>query len=85
MVHLGDDDELLEGLQIGTADIWAWGAGCFTGSSKTAQIFTVPFMFEIQEHFDKVYDGEIGQEISELITEESGNRILSYLHVVREC
>ena len=78
-VHLGNDNELLEGLQIGTADMWAGGPGVFTNSSQSAQIFTVPFMFESQEHFDKVYDGEIGQEIAELITEESGNRILSYL------
>ena len=76
---IGDDGELLEGLQIGTADIWVGGAGVLSGSSKTAQIFTVPFMFDNQEHFDKVYNGEIGQEISDLITEESGNRVLSYL------
>ncbi|MFE7060817.1 TRAP transporter substrate-binding protein [Sutcliffiella sp. NPDC057660] len=76
---LGDDVELLEGLSIGTADIWVGGAGVLSGSSNTAQIFTVPFMFENQEHFNTVYNGEIGEEISDLITEESGNRILSYL------
>ncbi|GAE25963.1 TRAP-type C4-dicarboxylate transport system [Halalkalibacter wakoensis JCM 9140] len=76
---LGDDGELLEGLKIGTADIWVGGAGVLSGSSTTAQIFTVPFMFDSQDHFDNVYNGEVGEEISERIAEESGNRILSYL------
>lgn len=76
---LGDDGELLEGLKIGTADIWVGGAGVLSGASTTAQIFTVPFMFDNQEHFDTVYNGEVGQEISNQINEESGNRILSYL------
>lgn len=76
---LGDDGELLEGLQIGTADIWVGGAGVLSGSSTTAQIFTVPFMFNDQDHFETVYDGEVGEEISNRIAEESGNKVLSYL------
>ncbi|KHF39567.1 hypothetical protein LQ50_14045 [Halalkalibacter okhensis] len=76
---LGNDNELLEGLQIGSADIWVGGAGVLSDSSTTAQIFTVPFMFDSQEHFETVYNGEVGQEISERIADESGNRILSYL------
>lgn len=75
---LGDDKELLEGLKIGTADIWMGGAGVISGVSDTAKIFTVPFMFEDQEHFDKVYNGEVGQEISDKILEESQYKVLSY-------
>ncbi|WP_209124015.1 TRAP transporter substrate-binding protein [Alkalihalobacillus sp. BA299] len=75
---LGDDNELLEGLNIGTADIWLGGAGVLSGSSETAQIFTVPFMFKDQEHFDNVYNGEVGEEISNRINSETGNQVLSY-------
>lgn len=75
---LGDDRDLLEGLKIGTADIWVGGAGVLSGSSETAQIFTVPFMFDDQAHFDKVYNGEVGEEISKRINEESGYQVLSY-------
>lgn len=76
---LGDDNELVEGLDIGTTDIWVGGAGVLSSASETAQIFTVPFMFDSQEHFETVYNGEVGQEIAESITKESGARILSYL------
>jgi TRAP-type transport system periplasmic protein len=75
---LGKDKDLLEGLKVGTADIWLGGAGVLSGASDTAKIFTVPFMFEDQEHFEKVYSGEIGQEISDSILEESQYKVLSY-------
>ncbi|MEK3992250.1 TRAP transporter substrate-binding protein [Robertmurraya sp. FSL R5-0851] len=75
---LGADKDLLEGLKVGTTDIWVGGAGVLSGSSDTAKIFTVPFLFDNQEHFDKVYSGEVGQEISDKILEESGYKVLSY-------
>ncbi|MBG9565520.1 hypothetical protein ABE38_08770 [Brevibacillus agri] len=75
---LGKDKDLLEGLKVGTADIWVGGAGVLSGSSDTAKIFTVPFMFDSQEHFNKVYDGEVGQQISDRIQKESGYKVLSY-------
>lgn len=75
---LGADKDLLEGLKVGTTDIWVGGAGVLSGSSDSAKIFTVPFLFDNQEHFDKVYNGEVGQEISDKILEESGYKVLSY-------
>lgn len=76
---LGADNELVEGMDIGTTDIWVGGAGVLSSASATAQIFTVPFMFDDQAHFDNVYNGEVGEDISSQINEESGLRILSYL------
>ncbi|PLS17345.1 C4-dicarboxylate ABC transporter [Bacillus sp. M6-12] len=75
---LGDDKDLLEGLKVGTADIWAGGAGVLSSASETANIFTVPFMFENQDHFNKVFDGEVGKDISDKILEESQYKVLSY-------
>lgn len=75
---LGSDKDVLEGLNVGTADIWVGGAGVLSGSSDTAKIFTVPFLFDDQAHFDRVYNGEIGEEISSSILEESGYKVLSY-------
>ncbi|GAB7389110.1 2,3-diketo-L-gulonate transporter substrate-binding protein YiaO [Bacillaceae bacterium] len=75
---LGKDQDLLEGLKVGTADIWVGGAGVLSGSSETAKIFTVPFMIDSQEHFEKVYNGEVGAEIANKIQQESGNKILAY-------
>ncbi|MFA1820156.1 TRAP transporter substrate-binding protein [Virgibacillus oceani] len=75
---LGDDTELLEGLRIGSADIWVGGAGVLTSASDTAQIFTVPFMFDSQEHANTIYNGQVGQEITDTIIEDSGYNVLSY-------
>lgn len=75
---LGKDKDLLEGLKVGTADIWVGGAGVLSGSSDTAKIFTVPFMFDDQAHFEKVYNGEVGEGISNRIAEESGYKVISY-------
>lgn len=75
---LGKDKDLLEGLKVGTADIWIGGAGVLSGSSDAAKIFTVPFMFENQEHFNKVYDGEVGKEVSAAIEQQSGYKVLTY-------
>jgi tripartite ATP-independent transporter DctP family solute receptor len=75
---LGKDKDLLEGLKVGTADLWLGGAGVLSSASDTAKIFTVPFMFENQEHFDKVFNGKIGEEISDSILKESQYKVLSY-------
>lgn len=75
---LGNDKDLLEGLKVGTTDIWVGGAGVLSAASETANIFTVPFMFDSQEHFEKVYNGQVGQEIADRIQQESGYKILSY-------
>lgn len=75
---LGSDREILEGLKIGTADIWIGGGGVLSAASDTAKIFTVPFMFDNLDHFAAIYDGEVGQSITEAIDEESGYQILAY-------
>ncbi|MCG8558658.1 MAG: TRAP transporter substrate-binding protein [Hyphomicrobiales bacterium] len=75
---LGNDRDMVEGLNIGTVDLWVGGAGVLTAASQTAAIFTVPFMFDELAQFQKVYDGEIGATISKRIAAESGHRILAY-------
>ncbi|WP_052341685.1 TRAP transporter substrate-binding protein [Salinarimonas rosea] len=75
---LGTDRELIEGLKLGTADIWVGGAGVLSAASDTAKIFTVPFMFDDLEHFQEVYNGPVGEEISLNIEEEAGYEVLSY-------
>jgi tripartite ATP-independent transporter DctP family solute receptor len=75
---LGNDRDLIEGLKIGTVDIWVGGAGVLSAASNTARIFTVPFMFSDIDHFGKVYNGKVGEEITSRIEKESGYRVISY-------
>jgi TRAP-type transport system periplasmic protein len=75
---LGSDRELVEGLKFGTADIWVGGAGVLSAASDTAKIFTQHFMISNIDHFKKVYDGPVGQEITDRIKKESGYQVISY-------
>lgn len=75
---LGSDREVIEGLRLGTADIWLGGAGNLSAASDTAKIFTVPFMFDDLEHFQTVYNGPVGEEITDAIDSESGYRVVAY-------
>lgn len=75
---LGKDTDLLNSLKVNTVDIWLGGAGVLSGASETAKIFTMPFMFDNQQHFEKVYNGEVGKDISGKIEKESGYKVISY-------
>jgi len=75
---LGSDRELVEGLKLGTADIWVGGAGVLSAASDTAKIFTQHFMISSIDHYAKVYDGPVGQEVTERIKKESGYQVISY-------
>ena len=75
---LGSDRELVEGLKFGTADIWVGGAGVLSAASDTAKIFTMHFMINNIDHFQAVYNGPVGQEITDNIKKESGYQVVSY-------
>lgn len=75
---LGSDRELVEGLRFGSNDIWVGGAGVLTAASDTAKIFAMPFMIRDAAHFGQVFNGPIGQEVTEAVRKESGLQILAY-------
>ncbi|MHC3941802.1 TRAP transporter substrate-binding protein [Paenochrobactrum sp. BZR 201-1] len=75
---LGSDRELLEGIKFMTNDIWVGGAGVLSTASDTARIFTIPFMIQDIDHYNAVYDGEVGQQVTDAIRNESGYEVLSY-------
>src|SRR3546814_19187336 len=54
---LGSDRELVEGLKLGTADIWVGGAGVLSAASDTAKIFTQHFMINSRSE-----ERRVGQE-----------------------
>ncbi|CAM5219221.1 Tripartite ATP-independent transporter DctP family solute receptor OS=Castellaniella defragrans OX=75697 GN=HNR28_003420 PE=3 SV=1 [Castellaniella defragrans] len=75
---LGSDRELVEGLKLGTTDIWVGGAGVLSAVSNTAKIFTQHFMISDIDHFKRVYEGPIGKQISNSIDKESGYDVIAY-------
>ena len=75
---LGQEKELLEGMKIGANDMWIGGSAILSNASETAKILSMPFMFDSIDHFKKVYDGKLGEELTETILKESGYKVLAY-------
>lgn len=75
---LGSDRELLEGIKFATNDIWVGGAGVLSTASETARIFTLPFMIRDVDHYNAVYSGEAGKQITDGIREQSGYEVVAY-------
>lgn len=75
---LGSDRELLEGIKFKTNDIWVGGAGVLSTASQSARIFTLPFMIRDVNHYEAVYNGPVGGEITTHIREESGYEVVAY-------
>ncbi|SET66403.1 tripartite ATP-independent transporter solute receptor, DctP family [Natronincola peptidivorans] len=78
-VHAGtlgtNENELVEKLQLGAADVVIVSPGFMTQTGiKEVDIFALPFLFDSYDHWEAVVDGEIGEEIAQLINEQSNNQ-----------
>lgn len=60
---LGDQRDLLEGLQLGSVDITLTSSAVLAGFLPKVQVFDLPFMFRDAEHVYKVVDGPLAKEI----------------------
>lgn len=59
--------DLIEGLQLGTVDIYVGSTGPMGGFEKRFLLFDFPFLFKDKKHVYSVLDGEIGQYIMGLL------------------
>jgi tripartite ATP-independent transporter DctP family solute receptor len=77
-VHAGtlgtDESELIEKLKLGAADVVLVSPGFMTQTGiKEIDLLALPYLFESYEHWEKVVDGEVGEEMAQLINEKSNN------------
>lgn len=84
-VHAGtlgtNENELVEKLQLGAADVVIVSPGFMTQTGiKEVDIFALPFLFDNYDHWEAVVDGEVGEEIAKLINTQSNNefKIIGY-------
>lgn len=59
--------DLIEGLQLGTVDIYVGSTGPMGGFEKRFLLFDFPFLFKDKKHVYAVLDGEIGKHIMGLL------------------
>ncbi len=76
--QLGDEDELFEQQIAGALDFSVVNPGKIIEFSRTANIFMFPFMWRDVDHWDAVLGGELGEEISQMIYNESGVLPIGY-------
>lgn len=84
-VHAGtigtNEDELVEKLKLGAADLVLASPGFMTKVGiPEVDIFSLLYLFNSFEHWERVVDGESGAGIAKLINEKSKNtfRIVAY-------
>lgn len=59
--------DIIEGLQLGTVDIYVGSTGPMGGFEKKFLLFDFPFLFKDKKHVYAVLDGEIGKHIMGLL------------------
>ncbi|MBG9446810.1 TRAP transporter substrate-binding protein [Cytobacillus firmus] len=77
-VHAGtigtEESELVEKLKLGAADVVLVSPGFMTQTGiKEIDLLALPYLFDSYEHWEKVVDGEVGEEMKKLVQEKSNN------------
>jgi tripartite ATP-independent transporter DctP family solute receptor len=61
--QLGEEREMVEGLQLGTVDMAVVSTGPLNAFVPQVGVLDLPFVFKNSEHAYKVLDGEVGQDL----------------------
>lgn len=77
--QIGGDRDILEGLELGSTDMWVGGAGAFNAMSDLGQFFVTPFMFDSIDDAAEAYNGELGQTVRDRLDEETATTIVGFL------
>ncbi|MDR2391794.1 MAG: TRAP transporter substrate-binding protein [Planctomycetota bacterium] len=84
-VHAGtigtNEDELVEKVQLGAADLVVASPGFMTKAGiPEVDMFSLLYLFNNFRHWEKAVDGEAGQNLVKIIAQKSGNafRIAAY-------
>jgi TRAP-type C4-dicarboxylate transport system substrate-binding protein len=84
-VHAGtigtSEEELVEKLKLGAADVVLVSPGFMTKTGiKEVDLFSLLYLFDSYEHWEKVVDGDVGNAMSDIIYEKSNKefKVLGY-------
>ncbi|MDR2860773.1 MAG: TRAP transporter substrate-binding protein [Elusimicrobiota bacterium] len=74
---LGGEKELFDSVRDGKLDIIVIGSS-FWSEIPQILITDFPFLYRDVDHAQKVYNGEVGQEIAKLLLDKTGIRLLAW-------
>ena len=74
---LGQERDLVEGMKLGTVDMANVSSALMTGFAPRWQLFSLPYLFQSEEHMYKVVNGPIGDQLFKEL-EPNGIKGLAY-------
>jgi len=77
---LGTWEEMIEGLQLGSTDIVIESLLSLESYTDLASVETAPFLYESEDQFFEVWDGELGDEIKSAVKDASGYETLGNMY-----
>jgi len=76
--QLGQQKDLLEGLQLGTVDMTLVDTGVFANFYEPLAILDAPYLFDSVDQSVKALAGELGTKLKDGVYEKTGIRVLSF-------
>lgn len=76
--QLGTEQELLEGVQLGTVHMFEGSTGSVGRFLPDLEAFAAPYIWRDTDHMLKVVRGPIGQELAERLIKAKGMRVLDF-------
>ena len=76
--QLGTEQELLEGVQLGTVHMFEGSTGAVGRFLPDLEAFAAPYVWRDLDHMLKVVRGPIGQELAERLVKTKGMRVLDF-------
>ena len=61
--QLGTERQLIELVQIGSLDMMKTSAAVLENFSPTIKVFGIPYLFKDKDHYYRVLDGSVGEEL----------------------
>lgn len=74
----GNENELIEKMATGTVDMAVAAPNFLASIVPEADLFSIPYLYEDGEHWEKVVTGEVGDSIANKILDRSDFKVMSY-------
>jgi len=75
---LGQERDLLEGMKLGTVDMANVNGALMTSFAPRWQLFSLPYIFQSEEHMNKVVNGQIGKDLFADLEKTGGIKGMAY-------
>ncbi|MDR1535754.1 MAG: TRAP transporter substrate-binding protein [Planctomycetota bacterium] len=76
---LGDEEQMAEGMQMGTVDVMMAAAAKYANFVKEMDIYSPPYTFSSWEHLKAVLDSDVNKELEKKVLETTGDYYLGCL------